>query len=61
MSELTGRQSKTIHRLLEVDFRDGAGTVFKRDERNTLPADVIVVDRDVHGGHGCCFRAFCGP
>lgn len=37
MSELTGRQSKTIHRLLEVDFRDGAGTVFKRDERNTLP------------------------
>ena len=44
MSELTGRQSKTIHRLLEVDFRDGAGTVFKRDERNTLPADVIVVD-----------------
>lgn len=44
MSELTGRSAKTIHRMLEVDFRDGMGLTFKRDERNTLNADVIVVD-----------------
>lgn len=44
MSELTGRQAKTIHRLLEVDFREGGLPVFKRDERNTLNADVIIVD-----------------
>ncbi len=44
MSELTGHQAKTIHRLLEVDFREVGMSVFKRDERNTLPADVIIVD-----------------
>lgn len=44
MSELTGKEAKTIHRLLEVDFRGGDGLHFKRDERNTLNADVIVVD-----------------
>lgn len=44
MSELTGRQAKTIHRLLEVNFRDGNGLVFKHNERNTLQADVVVVD-----------------
>jgi len=44
MSDLTGRTAKTIHRLLEVDYRDGVGLVFKRDERNPLRADVIVVD-----------------
>lgn len=44
MSELTGRQAKTIHRLLEVDFREGGLPVFKRDERNTLNAGVIIVD-----------------
>ncbi len=44
MSELCNRPAKTIHRLLEVDFRNGDSISFKHNERNTLPADVIVVD-----------------
>lgn len=44
MTELTGRTAKTIHRLLEVDFRSGDSLTFKRCERNPLDADVIIVD-----------------
>ncbi len=44
MSEVTGREAKTIHRLLEMDFRDGQNPVFKRDEQNPLPADAVIVD-----------------
>ena len=43
MAEVTGRDAKTIHRLLEVE--PGAQTLtFKRNEKNPLPADVIIVD-----------------
>ena len=41
LSELTGLGAKTIHRLLEVDPRTGG---FRRDERNPLEADLVVVD-----------------
>lgn len=46
LSEVTGREAKTIHRLLEVDFGSkSAGTIsFKRNEKNLLPYDAIVVD-----------------
>ncbi len=45
LSEVTGREAKTIHRLLEVDFGSEAGTPrFKRNERNPLPYDAVVVD-----------------
>ena len=45
MSEVTGREAKTIHRLLEVDFaRRRAVTTFKRNEKNPLTADAVVVD-----------------
>ena len=45
MSELTGAESKTIHRLLEVDFADGSGlTKFKRNEKNPLPFDAVIID-----------------
>ena len=47
ISELTGREAKTIHRLLEVRFGvDGEeeGPVFDRNERNPLDADAVVVD-----------------
>ncbi|MDD2955097.1 MAG: ATP-dependent RecD-like DNA helicase [Oscillospiraceae bacterium] len=44
MSELTGREAKTIHRLLEVDFRAGDTLTFKHNERNPLKADAVVVD-----------------
>ena len=44
MSEVTGREAKTIHRLLEVDFTRKDALTFKRNERNPLPHDVIIVD-----------------
>ena len=44
MGELTGREAKTIHRLLEVDFKEEGKGRFLRNEKNPLPFDVIVVD-----------------
>ena len=41
LSESTGREAKTIHRLLEVDPRTGS---FKRNEERSLPCDLLVVD-----------------
>ena len=44
MTELTGREAKTIHRLLEVEWSDGEGKQFSRNEKNPLNCDVIIVD-----------------
>ncbi len=44
MTELTGRESKTIHRLLEVEWTNEQKHRFARNERNPLDCDVIVVD-----------------
>ena len=53
MSEATGREAKTIHRLLEVEFGEGdksskrddsAPLVFKRGENNYLDEDAIIID-----------------
>lgn len=45
MSEVTGREAKTIHRLLEVDYRDANDRhKFKRDERNPLRATTVILD-----------------
>ncbi|MFZ1108671.1 MAG: ATP-dependent RecD-like DNA helicase, partial [Rhodomicrobium sp.] len=41
MSEATGQEAKTIHRLLEVDPQSGG---FRKDQDNTLDADLLVVD-----------------
>ena len=41
MTEATGFEAKTIHRLLEVDPKSGG---FKRSEDNPLDCDVLVVD-----------------
>ena len=41
LSESTGREAKTIHRLLEVDPRTGS---FKRNEEKPLSCDLLVVD-----------------
>ena len=43
MSQITGREAKTIHRLLCAQ-RSGEGHVFSFDEENPLPADVIILD-----------------
>lgn len=44
MSELTGCEAKTIHRLLEVEWNDADRQSFARNERNPLSCDVLVVD-----------------
>lgn len=45
MSELTDAEAKTVHRLLEVDFGSAGGeTKFKRNEKNPLPCDTVIID-----------------
>ncbi len=44
MSELTGYEAKTIHRLLEVEWSDNDKPTFKRNIQNPLDADVIILD-----------------
>ena len=41
MSEATGLEAKTIHRLLEVDHRNGG---FRRDAENPLDCGLLVID-----------------
>ncbi len=41
LAEVTGLEARTIHRLLEVNPRDGR---FRRDERAPLDGDLVVVD-----------------
>ena len=42
MTEMTGMESKTIHRLLGVDF--SAENKFEKNESNLLESDIIIVD-----------------
>lgn len=45
MSEATGYEAKTIHRLLEIGYTaDEEELVFARTEANPLEADVIIID-----------------
>lgn len=44
MSEVTSRQAKTIHRLLEVEWTDGNKQYFARNLENPLEADAVIVD-----------------
>jgi exodeoxyribonuclease V alpha subunit len=42
LAEATGREAKTIHRLLE--FKPQQGLQFQRNEENPLDADMVIVD-----------------
>ncbi len=50
MSEATGMDAKTIHRLLEISFVDdsnravGQGQSFGRNKENPIEADVVIID-----------------
>lgn len=44
MSEITGKEAKTIHRLLEAERGSGGRMHFGKDERSPLDADVVIVD-----------------
>lgn len=43
LSEATGEDARTIHRLLDLDYKDGQGC-FTYNDQTRLPADVIIVD-----------------
>ncbi|WP_040210648.1 ATP-dependent RecD-like DNA helicase [Clostridium polynesiense] len=44
MSESTGREAKTIHRLLEMGVTDEEMSVFSKDEDSPLDCDVVIID-----------------
>lgn len=44
MSEVTGCEAKTIHRLLEVEWDSSDNPSFKRNERNMLECDALILD-----------------
>ena len=44
MTEATGHEAKTLHRLLEYAAGEDGEGYFKRDEKNPIDADVIIVD-----------------
>lgn len=45
LTELTGKEAKTIHRLLEVDYSsDEMHPVFRKNEKNTLKCNTLIVD-----------------
>ncbi len=44
MTELTGREARTIHRMLEVEWGENDKPYFNRNEKNPLECDVIIVD-----------------
>ena len=54
MTEATGFEAKTIHRLLEMNgaMEEGRNARFERNEENPLEADVIIIDEmsmvDIH-------------
>ena len=44
MSESTGREAKTIHRLLEMGVSDDENSFFGKGENEPLAGDVIIID-----------------
>ncbi len=44
MTELTGKEAKTIHRLLETEWGDAEKRQFAKNEKNPLDCDVIIID-----------------
>lgn len=43
MTDATGEEAKTLHRMLGVDFKSGVGR-FMYNERNKMDADVVIID-----------------
>jgi exodeoxyribonuclease V alpha subunit len=44
MTEVSGKEAKTIHRLLEVEYTEDDIPKFARNERNQLDCDALIVD-----------------
>lgn len=52
MSEVTGKEAKTIHRLLEVEWDENERPVFRRNASNPLDCNALILDElsmiDIH-------------
>ena len=44
MSQSTGREAKTIHRMLEMGVGDDENSMFSKNESSPLEADVVIID-----------------
>lgn len=44
MAETTGREARTIHRMLEYAYGEGDGYSFGRGEDNPVEADAVIID-----------------
>lgn len=44
MTEATGYEAKTIHRLLEYGYSEEGEDAFQRDEDNPIKADAVIID-----------------
>lgn len=44
MSEVSGKEAKTIHRLLEMEYSEDDVPRFSRNEKNQLDFDAVIVD-----------------
>ena len=44
MTQITGCEAKTVHRMLEVSWNKDENPIFMRDETNPLECDVLVID-----------------
>ena len=44
MTEVTGREAKTIHRLLEVEWSENDEPVFRKNAQNPLQAGAVIID-----------------
>ncbi|MBR5273465.1 MAG: ATP-dependent RecD-like DNA helicase [Clostridia bacterium] len=44
MSEVTGKEAKTVHRLLEASFTPDEQHTFARNEQHPLDTDVVIID-----------------
>ena len=45
MTELTGREASTVHRLLEAEMPEtGSGVSFKKNEKSLLRCDAVILD-----------------
>lgn len=69
MTEATGYEAQTIHRLLEInglpeEGRDGRSAKFERNGENPLEADVIIIDEmsmvDIHLIHSLLLAVTAG-
>ena len=69
MTETTGYEAQTIHRLLELngmpeEERDGQSAKFERNAQNPLEADVIIIDEmsmvDIHLMHSLLLAVTAG-